>query len=100
MKTIHNRKVSVEDTPRCCRKVRHCEHMKVSQKRNTCDARTHALHSKPAVFLDTSVYTIRDTSHSFSLPIRILTTFLLLLVTLFLLHWLKNSPSANSQNAH
>lgn len=100
MKTIHKRKVSAEGKPRCYRKVRHCEHMKVSQKRNPCDARIHAWHSKPSVFLDTSVYTVRDTPYSFSLPIRILTTFLLLLATLFLLHWLKNLPSVNSQNAH
>ena len=97
MKTTHKRKVSVKGQPRCCQKVRHCKHMKISQKRN---AGTRAAHSKPAVFLDTSVYTVQDTPHSFSLPIRILPPLLLLLLaTLFLLHRLKNSPSVDSQNA-
>ena len=63
MKTTHKRKVSVKGQPRCCQKVRHCKHMKISQKRN---AGTRAAHSKPAVFLDTSVYTVQDTPHSFS----------------------------------
>ena len=100
MKTIHKRKVSVEDRPRCCRKVRHCEHTKVSQKRNTRGAGTRPLRSKPAIFLDTSVYTVGDPPRSFSPRIRILIAFLFLLATFFLLHGRKNLSSVNSQKAH